>query len=61
MRRPCCAPCGGQSSHAADVPWLDIAAKLGADVPVCMGDRPALMRGIGEILRPLRVCPKRTR
>lgn len=29
-----------------------IALKLGADVPVCLGSRPALMRGIGEDLAP---------
>ena len=29
-----------------------MAAGLGADVPVCLGSRPARMRGIGEILEP---------
>jgi 4-diphosphocytidyl-2-C-methyl-D-erythritol kinase len=33
---------------AGDVRWLEIAARLGADVPVCFADRPALMWGIGE-------------
>lgn len=44
--------------HAADVPWLDIAARLGADVPVCMGDRPALMWGIGENIAPVPRLPQ---
>ncbi len=30
------------------VPWPDIAARLGADVPVCVTDRPAWMSGAGE-------------
>jgi 4-diphosphocytidyl-2-C-methyl-D-erythritol kinase len=33
---------------AADFPWLDIAVRLGADVPVCLGDRPALVSGVGH-------------
>lgn len=44
--------------HAANVPWLDIASKLGADVPVCMGDRPALMWGIGENVAPVPHLPQ---
>lgn len=31
----------------------DIARGLGADVPVCLGSRPALMTGIGERLVPV--------
>jgi 4-diphosphocytidyl-2-C-methyl-D-erythritol kinase len=34
--------------RAVDFPWLDIAAQLGADVPVCFGDRPALVSGVGH-------------
>lgn len=44
--------------HAADVPWRDIAAKLGADVPICMGDRPALMWGVGENVAPVPQLPQ---
>ena len=44
--------------HAANVPWLDIASKLGADVPVCMGDRPALMWGMGENIAPVPHLPQ---
>jgi 4-diphosphocytidyl-2-C-methyl-D-erythritol kinase len=40
--------------RAANIAWLDIAARLGADVPVCLGARPALMWGIGEKTEPLR-------
>lgn len=45
-------------NYAAQIPWHDIAAKLGADVPVCMGDRPALMWGIGELLTPVARLPE---
>ena len=34
-----------------------VAAGLGADVPVCVGSRPAVMRGVGEQLRPAPVLP----
>ena len=44
--------------HAADVPWRDIAAKLGADVPVCLEGRPALMWGIGENIAPVPRLPQ---
>lgn len=29
-----------------------LAAPLGADIPVCVVSRPALMQGIGEVIRP---------
>ena len=35
----------------------DLAAGLGADVPVCLGQRPAIMRGVGEILREAPALP----
>lgn len=38
---------------AASLPWLDIAKSLGADVPVCVTGRPALMWGIGERMAPI--------
>lgn len=34
-----------------------VALQLGADVPVCLAGRPALMRGIGEIVDPLPALP----
>jgi 4-diphosphocytidyl-2-C-methyl-D-erythritol kinase len=34
-----------------------IAAGLGADVPVCLSGRPALMSGIGELLAPAPALP----
>jgi 4-diphosphocytidyl-2-C-methyl-D-erythritol kinase len=43
--------------RAAAVPWLDIATRLGADVPVCLADRPALVWGKGESFHPLRRLP----
>jgi 4-diphosphocytidyl-2-C-methyl-D-erythritol kinase len=30
------------------IPWLEVAAGLGSDVPVCFADRPALIWGRGE-------------
>ncbi len=35
-----------------------IAAGLGADVPVCLASRPAVMSGIGEVLAPVPVLPE---
>lgn len=34
-----------------------LAAELGADVPVCLLGRPAMMRGVGERLEPLPALP----
>jgi 4-diphosphocytidyl-2-C-methyl-D-erythritol kinase len=42
---------------AAAVPWLEIATRLGADVPVCLADRPALVWGKGESVHLLRRLP----
>jgi 4-diphosphocytidyl-2-C-methyl-D-erythritol kinase len=39
-----------------DLPPL--AARLGADVPVCLRGRPALMAGIGEVLAPAPALPE---
>jgi len=38
-------------------PLHEIALSLGADVPVCLGSRPARMSGIGEILLPAPKLP----
>ena len=35
------------------VPWDAVAARLGADVPVCLTGKPALISGIGEKVEPL--------
>ena len=35
------------------VAWHDVAARLGADVPVCLVGQPTLMWGIGDKLEPL--------
>jgi 4-diphosphocytidyl-2-C-methyl-D-erythritol kinase len=39
--------------YAARVPWEAVARRLGADVPVCLAGRPALICGIGEQVEPL--------
>ena len=38
---------------ATRVPWDAVAARLGADVPVCLTGKPALISGIGEKVEPL--------
>jgi 4-diphosphocytidyl-2-C-methyl-D-erythritol kinase len=43
---------------AATLDWGAIAARLGADVPVCLLSRPSFMWGIGEKVRPLESCPQ---
>ncbi len=42
---------------AGKVPWHEVATRLGADVPVCLADRPALVWGIGEKIEPLKGLP----
>ncbi len=68
---PVAAGLGGGSADAAaalrllaamagGVPISDlagVAAALGADVPMCLYSRPAEVRGIGEIVLPLRHFP----
>jgi 4-diphosphocytidyl-2-C-methyl-D-erythritol kinase len=67
-RLPVTAGLGGGSADAAallravrranpDVdalPWREAALRLGADVPMCLYGRPALVWGIGEEMAPLR-------
>jgi 4-diphosphocytidyl-2-C-methyl-D-erythritol kinase len=43
--------------HAGSVDWMGIAEKLGADVPVCFLDAPALMTGKGERIAPDALLP----
>ena len=43
--------------RAGAIPWHELAARLGADVPVCLAGTPALMRGIGDRIAPLAVAP----
>jgi 4-diphosphocytidyl-2-C-methyl-D-erythritol kinase len=70
---PVAAGLGGGSSDAAaalrllarlngialdDARLFDIAARIGADVPVCLDPRPRVMRGIGdELSQPLAPTP----
>ena len=69
---PVAAGLGGGSADAAaalrlmaslassPVPASDLAelaARLGADVPVCLVSRPCLMRGVGDIVTPLQDFP----
>jgi 4-diphosphocytidyl-2-C-methyl-D-erythritol kinase len=39
--------------RAGAVPWHEVAARLGADVPVCLAGKPALIRGVGDRIEPL--------
>ena len=43
--------------RADAVAWHEVAARLGADVPVCLAGVPAVMRGIGERVEPLAGSP----
>ena len=45
-------------SAADGVDWVDLAAALGADVPVCLASVPQVMRGIGERLDPMPALPE---
>jgi 4-diphosphocytidyl-2-C-methyl-D-erythritol kinase len=45
------------AERAHRVPWLEIAARLGSDVPVCFSDRPALVWGRGERMAALSCLP----
>jgi 4-diphosphocytidyl-2-C-methyl-D-erythritol kinase len=44
--------------RSAALDWPALAAALGADVPVCLAGRPALMRGIGERLQFIERLPQ---
>ncbi len=70
---PIASGLGGGSSNAAAVIWglqelwslahdadyiLPLMIKLGADVPVCQYCKPAIMRGIGDILLPAPIIPE---
>lgn len=43
---------------ARAIDWQGVALRLGADVPVCLFDRPAFMTGIGERLAPVEQLPR---
>lgn len=45
----------GRAEH---VDWHKLATDLGADVPVCLASKPALMGGIGERLQPVADIPR---
>ncbi|AQS86833.1 4-diphosphocytidyl-2-C-methyl-D-erythritol kinase [Neoasaia chiangmaiensis NBRC 101099] len=70
-RLPVASGIGGGSADAAaalrlaatawDMAHVDLtpyAEKLGADVPVCLAQRPARMQGIGEVLTPGPIMPR---
>lgn len=46
-------------SRASALPWHEVALRLGADVPVCLADTPAMMRGIGGRIEPSAARPGR--
>jgi 4-diphosphocytidyl-2-C-methyl-D-erythritol kinase len=39
--------------HAATIDWNNLAGRLGADVPVCLQSKPAVMTGVGDRVEPL--------
>jgi 4-diphosphocytidyl-2-C-methyl-D-erythritol kinase len=39
--------------RAGRIDWHALAARLGADVPVCLTGEPALIRGVGDQIEPL--------
>jgi 4-diphosphocytidyl-2-C-methyl-D-erythritol kinase len=39
--------------RAARIDWYALAARLGADVPVCLSGQPALIRGVGDQIERL--------
>jgi 4-diphosphocytidyl-2-C-methyl-D-erythritol kinase len=41
------------AERAGRIDWHGLAARLGADVPVCLAGVPALIRGIGDRVEPL--------
>ncbi len=43
--------------RAPAIDWIALAASLGADVPVCLAGRPAVMAGVGDRLTPLPTLP----
>jgi 4-diphosphocytidyl-2-C-methyl-D-erythritol kinase len=45
------------AAEVAFADLLDIAETLGADVPMCVYSRPAEVRGLGEIVLPLKLFP----
>jgi 4-diphosphocytidyl-2-C-methyl-D-erythritol kinase len=45
------------ADRATSVAWLDIARRLGADVPVCFGAEPALVWSLGEKTASLASLP----
>jgi 4-diphosphocytidyl-2-C-methyl-D-erythritol kinase len=66
---PIASGIGGGSADAAaalrllsrhwglETPLHDLAASLGADIPVCLASRPSRMSGSGEVLGPAPVLP----
>lgn len=51
------APAHIDSSEIDITRIIPLAARIGADVPVCLRQRPALMEGVGERLAPLAGLP----
>lgn len=50
------ARCNPDRADAVD--WPAVALRLGADVPVCLQGRPAMMWGVGERILPLGSLPE---
>jgi 4-diphosphocytidyl-2-C-methyl-D-erythritol kinase len=48
-----------RANHAGSraIDWHRLAARLGADVPVCLAGEPAMMEGVGDRIEPLAPLP----
>jgi 4-diphosphocytidyl-2-C-methyl-D-erythritol kinase len=57
VRRANSDAAGRPDAVAQRVPWREIAASLGADVPVCLASQTAWMSGIGDRLQPIPGLP----
>ena len=56
-RPPCCSRCGNSPACKADDAKLaELAARLGSDIPFFIYGRPAVCRGRGEIIEPVRAA-----
>ena len=49
---------GANPELAGALDWAALAARVGADVPVCLESAPSLMSGVGDVTEPVAVFPR---